>query len=78
MGAEDRSSHFILGDDLDVEGDRDFDASVRALRPRSSRRGSWESEASSWSDVLEMAKQLPVGQAVGHPLRSKKKRAFGH
>ena len=48
MGAEDRSSHIILGDDLDAEGDH-FDASVRALRPRSSRRGSWESEASDWS-----------------------------
>ncbi|KAI0068998.1 hypothetical protein BV25DRAFT_72286 [Artomyces pyxidatus] len=46
---EDRSSHFVLGDELDVEGERDFDASVRALRPRSSRRGSWESEASGWS-----------------------------
>ncbi|KAH8824695.1 hypothetical protein DL96DRAFT_1429411, partial [Flagelloscypha sp. PMI_526] len=28
---------------------RDVDASVRALRPRSSRRGSWESEVSRWS-----------------------------
>ncbi|KAI0036067.1 hypothetical protein K488DRAFT_67972 [Vararia minispora EC-137] len=46
---EDRSSHFMLGDDF--EADRDADASVRALRPRSrlSRRGSWESEASGWS-----------------------------
>ena len=52
LGAEDRSSHFILGDDLDIEGDRDGDASVRALRPRSSRRGSWESEASGWSASL--------------------------
>ena len=52
LGAEDRSSHIILGDELDVEGDRDFDASVRALRPRSSRRGSWESEASDWSARL--------------------------
>ncbi|KAF6762885.1 hypothetical protein DFP72DRAFT_570809 [Ephemerocybe angulata] len=29
--------------------ERDVDASVRALRPRSSRRGSWESEVSRWS-----------------------------
>lgn len=36
----------MLGDDLD---ERDADASVRALRPRSSRRGSWESEVSKWS-----------------------------
>ncbi|KAH9978025.1 hypothetical protein BGW80DRAFT_788969 [Lactifluus volemus] len=53
LGAEDRSSHIIMGDDLDVEGgDRDANASVRALRPRSSRRGSWESEASGWSASL--------------------------
>lgn len=52
LGAEDHSSHIILGDDLDVEGDRDANASVRALRPRSSRRGSWESEASGWSAGL--------------------------
>ncbi|PPQ70127.1 hypothetical protein CVT24_003874 [Panaeolus cyanescens] len=42
------TSHYILGDDERLE-ERDFDASVRALRPRSSRRGSWESEASRWS-----------------------------
>ncbi|KAF8205145.1 hypothetical protein BJ912DRAFT_940455 [Pholiota molesta] len=41
-------SHYVLGDDDRLE-ERDFDASVRALRPRSSRRGSWESEASGWS-----------------------------
>ncbi|EAU84951.1 hypothetical protein CC1G_00470 [Coprinopsis cinerea okayama7 len=42
------TSQFLLGDD-DRLDDRDIDASVRALRPRSSRRGSWESEASRWS-----------------------------
>ena len=42
------ASHFILGYDERLE-ERDVDASVRALRPRSSRRGSWESEASRWS-----------------------------
>jgi len=44
-------SQFVLGDDdrLDVDGERDADASLRALRPRSSRRGSWESEVSGWS-----------------------------
>ncbi|KAF9483986.1 hypothetical protein BDN70DRAFT_873124 [Pholiota conissans] len=41
-------SHYVPGDDDRLE-ERDFDASVRALRPRSSRRGSWESEASGWS-----------------------------
>ncbi|KAF8974385.1 hypothetical protein BDZ97DRAFT_1773288 [Flammula alnicola] len=41
-------SHYVPGDDDRLE-ERDFDASVRALRPRSSRRGSWESEASRWS-----------------------------
>ncbi|KAG5648673.1 hypothetical protein DXG03_000019 [Asterophora parasitica] len=42
------TSQFVLGDDERLE-ERDVDASVRALRPRSSRRGSWESEASGWS-----------------------------
>lgn len=63
-GLGDSASHFILndvdgdGDDggLLMEGERygygDVDASVRALRPRSSRRGSWESEASGWSARL--------------------------
>jgi len=72
LGAEDRSSHFILGDDLDIEGDRDGDASVRALRPRSSRRGSWESEASGWSASLGnggVAGLCPGGPA-GKSLRS--------
>ncbi|KAK7061561.1 hypothetical protein R3P38DRAFT_2830164 [Favolaschia claudopus] len=36
------ASQYLLNDD-------DVDASVRALRPRSTRRGSWESEASRWS-----------------------------
>ena len=42
------TSHYVLGEDERLE-ERDFDASVRALRPRSSRRGSWESEVSRWS-----------------------------
>ncbi|KAF8232421.1 hypothetical protein L208DRAFT_1423122 [Tricholoma matsutake] len=42
------TSQFVVGDDDRLE-ERDVDASVRALRPRSSRRGSWESEASRWS-----------------------------
>ncbi|KAF7797539.1 hypothetical protein EIP86_008739 [Pleurotus ostreatoroseus] len=53
-GLGDSTSHFLLGEDderllLEEERDRDVAASVRALRPRSSRRGSWESEASGWS-----------------------------
>ncbi|KAF8803712.1 hypothetical protein BYT27DRAFT_7108838 [Phlegmacium glaucopus] len=44
----DAESHYVLGEDERME-ERDFDASVRALRPRSSRRGSWESEVSRWS-----------------------------
>ncbi|KAN0127513.1 hypothetical protein V8E53_014725 [Lactarius tabidus] len=72
LGAEDRSSHFILGDDLDIEGDRDGDASVRALRPRSSRRGSWESEASGWSASLGNGgvTGLCPGALAGKSLRS--------
>ncbi|KAF9246939.1 hypothetical protein BU15DRAFT_69791 [Melanogaster broomeanus] len=44
-------SQFLLGDDdrLDVDGERDVGASLRALRPRSSRRSSWGSEVSGWS-----------------------------
>ncbi|KAG2077610.1 hypothetical protein BDR04DRAFT_557292 [Suillus decipiens] len=42
-------SQFVLGDDDRQDAERDVDASVRALRPRSSRRGSWESEVSGWS-----------------------------
>ncbi|KXN86337.1 hypothetical protein AN958_10199 [Leucoagaricus sp. SymC.cos] len=39
------SSLFVPGED----GPDERDASVRALRPRSSRRGSWGSEVSGWS-----------------------------
>jgi len=58
IGAGDSISHIsgLLGDDErlfnDGEADRDGDASVRALRPRSSRRGSWESGASGWSAAV--------------------------
>ena len=58
IGAGDSISHIsgLLGDDErlfnDGEVDRDGDASVRALRPRSSRRGSWESGASGWSAAV--------------------------
>jgi len=58
IGAGDSISHIsgLLGDDErlfnDGEVDRDIDASVRALRPRSSRRGSWESGASGWSAAV--------------------------
>ncbi|KIK65462.1 hypothetical protein GYMLUDRAFT_56179 [Collybiopsis luxurians FD-317 M1] len=34
--------------------DRDADASLRALRPRSTRRGSWESEVSRWSARIQV------------------------
>jgi len=46
LGGGDSMSHIYgLGDGED----KDVDASVRALRPRSSRRDSWESEVSRWS-----------------------------
>ena len=50
-GEGEMMSQFVLGDDdrQDVDVERDVDASVRALRPRSSRRGSWDSEVSGWS-----------------------------
>ncbi|KAG6837930.1 hypothetical protein H0H93_008324 [Arthromyces matolae] len=47
-GDVESSSQFVVGDDERLD-ERDVDASVRALRPRSTRRGSWESEASRWS-----------------------------
>ncbi|GJJ07348.1 hypothetical protein Clacol_001549 [Clathrus columnatus] len=43
-------------EDVQVE-----DASVRALRPRSSRRGSWESEASGWSAKFTRDRSLRAG-----------------
>lgn len=55
------TSQFLLADDdrLDVDGERDVEASLRALRPRSSRRGSWDSEVSGWS-----AKVLGSGPGI--------------
>ena len=44
----DAASQYVMGFDERLD-ERDMDASVRALRPRSSRRGSWESEMSRWS-----------------------------
>ncbi|KAG5636505.1 hypothetical protein H0H81_007764 [Sphagnurus paluster] len=52
------TSQFVLGDDERLE-ERDVDASVRALRPRSSRRGSWESEASRWSARVQLGAGTP-------------------
>jgi hypothetical protein len=46
------TSHYVIGEDERLE-ERDFDASLRALRPRSSRRGSWESEVSRWSARIQ-------------------------
>ncbi|KAH9951758.1 hypothetical protein B0H21DRAFT_189549 [Amylocystis lapponica] len=69
-GHGDSTSHFLLGemDDDRLEryhdNDQDVDASVRALRPRSSRRGSWESEASGWSASASLAL---TGTGTGAP-----------
>ncbi|KAJ2916508.1 hypothetical protein MD484_g3915, partial [Candolleomyces efflorescens] len=52
------TSQFLLGDDDRLE-ERDIDASVRALRPRSSRRGSWESEVSRWSARVQLGPGTP-------------------
>ncbi|KAH8106199.1 hypothetical protein BXZ70DRAFT_918593 [Cristinia sonorae] len=74
-GGGDSTSQFLLGDG-DADDDRtyeerytygDVDASVRALRPRSSRRGSWESEASGWSARLTGAQ---AGTSVNPKERS--------
>lgn len=58
------SSLFVPGDDGLDEGD----ASVRALRPRSSRRGSWGSEVSGWS--------AQILQTPGTPSLSREKSVF--
>lgn len=58
------NSQFLLADDdrLDADGERDMDASLRALRPRSSRRESWDSEVSGWSaKVLGSGPGLTTG-----------------
>ncbi|KAI0829435.1 hypothetical protein BC628DRAFT_1136430 [Trametes gibbosa] len=67
-GLTDSTSHFMMGDleeGLEEErytyNDHDVDASVRALRPRSSRRGSWDSNVSGWSA------NVALGSAVGTP-----------
>ncbi|KAF5369902.1 hypothetical protein D9758_001237 [Tetrapyrgos nigripes] len=52
------TSQLALGDD-DRLDDRDADASLRALRPRSTRRGSWESEASRWSARIQAGTGTP-------------------
>ncbi|KAF8665786.1 hypothetical protein AX16_000233 [Volvariella volvacea WC 439] len=52
------TSQFVLGDDERLE-ERDVDASVRALRPRSSRRNSWESEVSRWSARIQTGPGTP-------------------
>lgn len=61
-GHGDSTSHFLLGEmdddrlERDLErDDQDVDASVRALRPRSSRRCSWESSDSKWSASASLA-----------------------
>lgn len=72
IGTGDSISHIsgLLGDDErlfnDGEVDRDVDASVRALRPRSSRRGSWESGASGWSAaVTDQNRSLWTSNSTG-------------
>lgn len=52
------NTSIVTGDD-DRNDERDVDASVRALRPRSSRRGSWESEASGWSARIQQTPGTP-------------------
>ncbi|PFH52868.1 hypothetical protein AMATHDRAFT_56424 [Amanita thiersii Skay4041] len=72
LGAGDSVSHFdgsvtfpdaestsIVIEDDDRLEERDLDASVRALRPRSSRRGSWESEVSGWSARIQLSPGTP-------------------
>ncbi|KAH9943056.1 uncharacterized protein BXZ73DRAFT_40354 [Epithele typhae] len=62
----DSASHLMMTGDVEEgmeEGGRyvypDVDASVRALRPRSSRRGSWDSAVSGWSANVPGSAVLP-------------------
>lgn len=50
-GDGESTARFLLGDEDRID-EGGFDASVRALRAQSSRRNSWESEASRWSAGL--------------------------
>ncbi|KAI1792929.1 hypothetical protein LXA43DRAFT_298514 [Ganoderma leucocontextum] len=72
-GVTDSTSHFMMGDlEEGMEEryvDHDVDASVRALRPRSSRRGSWESTASGWSANVGLPS--PAGMPSPGGVRSK-------
>ncbi|KAI0663035.1 hypothetical protein C8Q70DRAFT_1127632 [Cubamyces menziesii] len=65
-GLTDSTSHFMMGDleeGMEEERyiDHDVDASVRALRPRSSRRGSWDSTVSGWSANVALGTPSPGG-----------------
>ncbi|KAI0723399.1 hypothetical protein C8Q76DRAFT_615121 [Earliella scabrosa] len=61
VGLTDSTSHFMMNDLEEERYDPDVDASVRALRPRSSRRGSWDSTVSGWSA------NVAIGGGVGAP-----------
>ncbi|PIL36759.1 hypothetical protein GSI_00448 [Ganoderma sinense ZZ0214-1] len=67
-GLTDSTSHFMMGDLEERYVDHDVDASVRALRPRSSR-GSWESATSGWS--ANVALPSPAGVPSPGGIRSK-------
>ncbi|KIL68122.1 hypothetical protein M378DRAFT_158642 [Amanita muscaria Koide BX008] len=77
LGAGDSISHFdgsvvypdaestsIASGDDERLYERDVDASVRALRPRSSRRGSWDSETSGWSAGLQQTSSMMPEKSV--------------
>ncbi|TFY69908.1 hypothetical protein EVJ58_g147 [Rhodofomes roseus] len=69
----DSTSHFLLGEmdddrDLMEKEYQDVDASVRALRPRSSRRGSWESQDSKWSASASLALTGVTGMTSHSPV----------
>ncbi|KAH8113395.1 hypothetical protein DFH11DRAFT_1857087 [Phellopilus nigrolimitatus] len=55
----DSFSHIMLDGELAAE---EQNASVRALRPRSSRRDSWESEVSRWSAGVSVLGNLAAGR----------------
>ncbi|KZW03915.1 hypothetical protein EXIGLDRAFT_827858 [Exidia glandulosa HHB12029] len=72
-GEADSVSHVFAGDESvsqfveDTQPYEDVDASVRALRPRSERRPSWESTRSDWSGPILNGSITGSTMAIGKP-----------
>ncbi|OJT13315.1 hypothetical protein TRAPUB_10081 [Trametes pubescens] len=83
-GLTDSTSHFMMNEleegaeeERYTYNDHDVDASVRALRPRSSRRGSWDSTVSGWSANVALAVGTPSPGGIRRLWRSGSLRTGG-